>query len=146
MSFTEQSARRSVGLSRPRGAAISGRAGTALLVLGLVMVPWIVYLHTDLPAAVHAEHWDWAWTGLDAIEALGLITSGLLLRRGDTRVSLTAMVVATLLSVDAWFDTMTAAPGADLAMALVMAVCVEIPLAVTCAVLAWRRFPARTAG
>ncbi|NUP38912.1 MAG: hypothetical protein HOY76_18325, partial [Streptomyces sp.] len=46
-----------------------------------------------------------------------------------------------LLVVDAWFDTVTAAPGAELVAALAMAVGAELPLAALCAVLALKRAP-----
>ncbi|MFE3634706.1 hypothetical protein [Streptomyces sp. NPDC059168] len=150
-----RTARMRAGRRHPRGTALAGSvtaqrgvppvaprwAGPVLLGLGLVMIPWVVYLHTSLPATAEAPHWAWAWTGLDVLEALGLVSTGLLLRRRDARASLTAMAASTLLFVDAWFDTMTAAPGADLVSAIAMAVCAEIPLALACAVLARRGFP-----
>ncbi|MGW5048864.1 hypothetical protein [Streptomyces griseoluteus] len=143
------------GRRYPRGTTLAGSVtarrgvppvaprwvGPVLLGLGLAMIPWVVYLHTSLPATAEAPHWAWAWTGLDVLEALGLGATGLLLRRGDARASLTAMAASALLVVDAWFDTMTAAPGADLASAVAMALCAEIPLAAACALLAWRGFP-----
>jgi hypothetical protein len=48
---------------------------------------------------------------------------------------------ATLLLVDAWFDVSTAAAGADQAAAVAMAICLEIPLAIVCALLAVRTLP-----
>ncbi|MFD2420437.1 hypothetical protein [Amycolatopsis pigmentata] len=68
-------------------------------------------------------------------------STGLLLRRGDCRACLTSAATSTLLLVDAWFDTMTAAPGPDFKLAVLMAVFAELPLAVACAVLATRTFP-----
>ncbi|MFJ6841551.1 hypothetical protein ACIQRE_02655 [Streptomyces griseoluteus] len=143
------------GRRHPRGTALAASVtarrgvppvaprwvGPVLLGLGLAMIPWVVHVHTSLPATAEAPHWAWAWTGLDVLEALGLSSTGLLLRRGDARASLTAMAASALLVVDAWFDTMTAAPGADLASAVAMALCAEIPLAAACALLAWRGFP-----
>ncbi|WP_328537500.1 hypothetical protein [Streptomyces sp. NBC_00344] len=135
----------------PSGPATNSRRGASPVVprwvgplfagLGLAMIPWVVYLHTSLAATAHASHWAWTWTGLDALEALGLVSTGLLLRRWDARMSLTAMATSALLVVDAWFDTMTAAPGADLLSAIAMAVCAELPLAAACALVAWRGFP-----
>ena len=112
-----------------------------LVGLGLALLPWLVVLATSLPADATASHWSLAWTGLDALEAVGLISTGVLLRRGDPRHCLTAVATAALLLLDAWFDTTTAAPGGDFASALVMAVCVEIPLAFVCARLAMRSLP-----
>ncbi|WP_234532777.1 hypothetical protein [Streptomyces shenzhenensis] len=131
----------------PKAAAASAlplllrRAATVLTVLGLAMIPWLVFLYTGLPATAQASHWAWTWTGLDSFEALGLLSTGLLLRRGDCRACLTSAATSTLLLVDAWFDTMTAAPGPDFKLAVLMAVFVELPLAVACAVLATRTFP-----
>jgi hypothetical protein len=131
---------------RPKTAAASTsplplrRAATVLTVLGLAMIPWLVLLNAGLPATAQAAHWDWAWTGLDSFEALGLLSTGLLLRRGDSRACLTSAATSALLLVDAWFDTMTAAPGSDFKLAVLMAVFAELPLAVACAVLATRTF------
>jgi len=72
---------------------------------------------------------------------IGALLPGLLLRRGDCRACLTAAATSALLLVDAWFDTMTAAPGPDFELAVLMAVFAELPLAVACAVLATRAFP-----
>jgi hypothetical protein len=112
----------------------------ALVAAGLAMIPWLFVLALALPATTTAGHWNAAWTGLDGMEALGLLGTGLLLRRGDARAALTAACTATLLVVDAWFDLLTAAPGADRLLAAVMAGCAELPLAVLCGVIAVRRF------
>lgn len=109
---------------------------SVLLISGAALVPWLVVLATTLPPTAQVGHWNVAWAGLDALEALGLVATGLLRRRGDGRHRLTAAATCALLVVDAWFDTVTAAPGAELATALAMAVCAELPLAVVCAALA----------
>ncbi|MFF5235370.1 hypothetical protein [Dactylosporangium sp. NPDC000521] len=80
----------------PKAAAASTfplllrRAARVLTVLGLAMIPWLVFLHNGLPATAQALHWAWTWTGLDSFEALGLLCTGLLLRRGDCRACLTS--------------------------------------------------------
>jgi hypothetical protein len=51
---------------------------------------------------------------------------------------LAATTTATLLVIDAWFDTTTAVAGSDLAEAATMALCAELPLAALCAWLAVR--------
>ncbi|MEV6672706.1 hypothetical protein [Streptomyces sp. NPDC051162] len=112
--------------------------GHALVVSGLALLPWLFVLATGLPATTTASRWSAAWVGLDALEALALITTGLLTVRRDHRHGVAAAATAALLVMDAWFDTMTAAPGADLASALAMAVALELPLAVVCGVLAVR--------
>ncbi len=125
-----------------RAAAAAGPWPARLLIgAALAMVPWLFCLAALLPATATAAHWNAVWVGLDAAEALGLLATGLLLRRGDPRRALTAACTATLLAVDAWFDCGTAARGFDRLTALLMAVGVEIPLAVLLAVAAWRALP-----
>ncbi|MFJ1651139.1 hypothetical protein ACIOC2_06865 [Streptomyces sp. NPDC088337] len=81
--------------------------------------------------------------GLDALESLGLVVTGLLLARRDARRCVTAAGTATLLVADAWFDTTTASAG-EAAAALAMAFCAELPLAAVCALVACRALPGRT--
>lgn len=125
-------------------AATRGRwvawAGVGLTGAGIAMVPWLGVLVAGLPARFEAAHWNAAWVGLDALEALGLFATGTLLRRRDARAALTAAATATLLLIDAWFDIVTSgAAGRPLAIA--MAVAAEIPLSALCAGLAIRTFP-----
>ncbi|MEU2424943.1 hypothetical protein ABZ619_28670 [Streptomyces sp. NPDC007851] len=119
----------------PRGMR---RAGGLLVACGLALLPWLYVLATGLPATATAVHWPVAWVGLDALEALGLIATGLLAARDDRRHALAAAATATLLVVDAWFDTTTAAPGGDFATAVAMALGAELPLAALCGRLALR--------
>ncbi|MGW3497464.1 hypothetical protein [Streptomyces sp. NPDC001020] len=109
-----------------------------LIGCGLTLLPWLVVLANGLPGTTIASNWCTAWIGLDALEALGLIATGLLAARGHHLHTLTATATATLLVVDAWFDTMTAAPGADQVSAIAMALGAELPLAVVCVALAVR--------
>jgi hypothetical protein len=109
-----------------------------LLSGGFLLLPWLVLLAVELPSMTLA------WVGLDAMEAAGLIVTGLLvLRRHPLRTTAAAMT-ATLLLVDAWFDT-TTSTGTDLVFAVALAVVVELPLAALCAALALRtaRTPAQ---
>jgi hypothetical protein len=115
--------------------------GWALTGTGAAMIPWLFVLAAELPAQTTAVHWNTVWVGLDSLEALGLASTGLLLRRQDSRAGLTAAATATLLAVDAWFDVLTSAPGADRAVAIAMAVGAELPMAALCAYLAVRLHP-----
>ncbi|WP_198535485.1 hypothetical protein [Streptomyces caatingaensis] len=112
--------------------------GLALAACGAALVPWLACLATGLPATYPAVRWPLAWAGLDALEAAGLLTTGLLTARHDPRHRPAAAATAALLVADAWFDTVTAVPGADFASALAMAVALELPLATVCAALAAR--------
>ncbi len=128
--------------ARPGGAGLPGRRSRwlhrALIAAGLGMIPWLVLLGSSLPASTTAWHWPAAWVGLDGLEALGLLGTGVLLARRDSRYRLTAMATATLLLTDAWFDVLTSAPGRERLTAIAMAACPELPVAALCAVLAVR--------
>ncbi|WP_171161750.1 hypothetical protein [Streptomyces sp. I05A-00742] len=118
--------------------------GYALAACGIALLPWLFVLATSLPAETTASKWSAAWVGLDALEALALITTGTLAVRRHSLHTLTAAATSALLVVDAWFDVMTAAPGADLASALLMALAAELPLAAVCGVVAVRGHGRRT--
>ncbi|MFG2577928.1 hypothetical protein [Streptomyces malaysiensis] len=111
-----------------------------LLVSGAALVPWLYVLaRRTVPPTALVGRWNAAWVGLDALEALGLLSTAALRRRGDDRHRLTAAATAALLVVDAWWDTVTAAPGGELVSAVAMAVCAELPLAAPCTALALGR-------
>jgi len=110
--------------------------GMALIGCGIALLPWLLVLAATLPTAPRVPHWSAAWLGLDALEALGLIATGALLLRRDPRHPLTAAATAALLIVDAWFDIVTSARGAELAAAIAMAAVAELPVAALCVVLA----------
>jgi len=69
---------------------------------------------------------------------MALFATGRFLKRADNRCTLTATAAAAFLLTDAWFDVTAATPGRALAIAIVMAVCAEIPIAIVCTVLALR--------
>ncbi|MFJ9246689.1 hypothetical protein [Streptomyces sp. NPDC101776] len=96
---------------------------------GLALIPWIFVL------ARVAGAYPVAWIGLDTMEAMGLVGTGLLLARRDLRRVAVAPATAVLLAVDAWFDVLTAGPG--VLVALLMAACLELPLAALCTAVAW---------
>ncbi|MBV9451449.1 MAG: hypothetical protein JO345_36740 [Streptosporangiaceae bacterium] len=110
----------------------------ALTAGGAGLIPWLV-LATCVPAITRAWDWSAAWTGLDSFEALGLLSTGLLLLRRDARYRLAAAATAVLLLTDACFDITTSVPGAGRVLAITMATCLELPVSVTCAALAAHR-------
>lgn len=122
---------------RPRLERIARvRPEAVLLASGVALVPWLYVLARTLPSTARVAHWNAAWVGLDALESLGLLSTAVLRMRGDDRHRLTAAATGTLLVVDAWFDTVTAASDGELAGAVAMAVGAELPLAAVCAALA----------
>ncbi|MFJ9468533.1 hypothetical protein [Streptomyces caniferus] len=119
-----------------RRAASRRLQGRILTAAGLALLPWLGYLAGTLPPAEAA-----AWVALDALEAAALLTAGTRLLRADPRHRAPAAAAAVLLLADAGIDLATAAPGQELATAVLMAVGAELPLAALCVVLALR--PAR---
>jgi hypothetical protein len=107
---------------------------------GLAMAPWLAVLFFYLPSTTAVPHWNVAWVGLDAMEAVGLFTAGRLLARGDRRYAITATVTGTALLVDAWFDILTSASRTELLAAVAMAG-IELPLSGLCFFLALRAVP-----
>jgi hypothetical protein len=98
----------------------------------LVLVPTVVVLLVTLPSTHQSEHWDIAWGGFDVMLALMLVAVALTAWRGSAWLEAAAASAATLLVVDAWFDVLTASNGTELAIAIVEAVFVELPLALLC--------------
>lgn len=141
----------STPMTRPGPATLAGRRrhdllwwlASALTAGGVGLIPWLVVLATYLPASTRAWNWATAWVGLDSLEVLGLVSTGVLLIRRDVRYPLTAAATAALLLVDAWFDITTSAPGPARVIAIAMAVGLELPVSAVCAALAARGYPRR---
>jgi hypothetical protein len=102
------------------------------------LIPWDFYLALTLPRRSVAHHYDAAWVGFDLILILVLARIGWLAARRDPHVVLTAAAGATLLLVDAWFDVVTSAPGAQRTQAILFALVLELPGAFLCGLLAHR--------
>ncbi|MER0445501.1 hypothetical protein ABR738_13165 [Streptomyces sp. Edi4] len=117
------------------------RMATVLTGAGIALVPWMVVLAKTLPASTEVSHWSTAWVGLDALLAVGLTGTGVLVRRGDPRAAQAAAAAGAVLVVDAWFDVMTAAAGAEFGVALGLALVAELPMAAICAYIALRPRP-----
>ncbi len=110
----------------PRWIAVLFAVGSVLF------VPYIVTLALTLPPHARAAHYDAAWVGLDVFELVALVSTAWFVWTRSTWVALTAMSAATLLLCDAWFDVVTARPGAHRALAVASAALVELPLAAVC--------------
>jgi hypothetical protein len=104
----------------------------------VAMVPWTVVLAVTLPRHYLASHWRLAWVGLDTATVVFLAWTAWMAHRQRQALVVSAIVTATLLSVDAWFDVVTATGNADRLASLATAVFGEIPLAVLLFVVASR--------
>ena len=98
----------------------------------IVLVAWMVFLAQSLDGKAVGSHWSTVWIGLDTMEALALAALGVLLVRHDHRARTAATVAATLFGMDAWFDVMLS-NGSDFAVAVMLAMVFELPLAAACA-------------
>lgn len=95
----------------------------------LFLIPWIAYLSVSLPTSRTVSNWRYAWVGFDAalIVAIG-ITALCAWRRLQIFIPW-AVVTATLLGCDAWFDIVLDWNSSDLTGAVVTALVAELPLA-----------------
>ncbi len=116
-----------------RRPPLAGRLGVVFTALALCLVPWTVYLAVELPERAVARHYDLAWTGFDIALVLLLAGTAWTAHHRSRFFALTATATATLLVVDAWFDVVTSAPGGEQLVAVMLAVLVELPLALLCA-------------
>lgn len=95
----------------------------------VALIPWIALLAVRLPHHYVAAHWKLTWVGFDLALLTGLgATAWAAWRRRQLLVA-TAVVTATLLSCDAWFDV-TTSTGAGTLVSVGSAALVELPLAV----------------
>jgi hypothetical protein len=106
------------------------------IVCSVVLIPWIVYLGFSLPAREVSHHYDAAWVGFDIFEVIALGATGYLALRRSRYLALASASAATLLVCDAWFDVLTS-PRRHVLESIVLAVVIELPLAVVCAWLSY---------
>ncbi|GAC1610168.1 MAG: hypothetical protein NVS3B26_15520 [Mycobacteriales bacterium] len=102
------------------------------LILGVAMVPWIIWLSLHLPAHQRSAHYRDAWVGYDVAELSALIGMAVTALRNSRLLHEFGLLSGVLLAVDAWFDVMTAPAGFDTHAALLDALLVELPLAALC--------------
>lgn len=95
----------------------------------LFLIPWIGYLSSSLPTHREVDQWRLAWVGFDAMLILTLgITALCAWRRLQVFIPW-AVVTATLLICDAWFDIVLDWNTDDLTGSILTAVFAELPLA-----------------
>ena len=117
-----------------RGSRVLTRVFT---VCGVLLVPWIGVLVEQLHGRAGERSFAASWVGLDVLEAVCLLSVAQLMRRQHRATSPAAAATAAILCMDAWFDTMSAAPQLPYAEALAMACFAELPLAALLACTAW---------
>jgi len=113
-------------------------AAPMFLLLATLLVPWTAYLAVSLPRSDLAHHYRIAWVGFDVLLTAALLVTGIMARRRSPRIQVPAAATATLLLVDSWFDvTMSGSKSQELE-AILLAICVELPLAAVALYIAYR--------
>jgi hypothetical protein len=100
-------------------------------VLGAATIPWTVYLAMSLPDQARNHHYRVAWVGFDILLIVVLLGTAYAAWRGRRIVGLLAASTATMLVADAWFDV-TTSRRSEVPRAIVLALLVELPLAIVC--------------
>ncbi len=106
-------------------------AAWGLGVGAVLLIPWTAYLALTLPERAVAVHYDLAWVGFDVMLVAVLAAAAYAAFRRPRWLPVWASSAATMLVVDAWFDIVTSR-GVDRFEAVVMALLVELPVAVAC--------------
>jgi hypothetical protein len=119
--------RRLPGNLRPRRVV-----GLILVLGGVVLVPWTLFLAYRLPSRHTSHHWDLAWVGFDVALAAALAATGIGAVRRAPWAVVAATAAATLLVSDAWFDNALANGVDEHVEAALEAGLVELPLALLC--------------
>jgi ABC-type proline/glycine betaine transport system permease subunit len=97
---------------------------------GVLFAAWTGYLAVSLPERSVSWHYNLAWVGFDVLILAAVLATAWLSYRRSPQTAVTAGGTAALLVADAWFDITTSAPGRPLAVAIVLAVVVELPVAI----------------
>jgi hypothetical protein len=103
-----------------------------LLIVAVGLVPWTLLMAFRLPAEHTSHHWDAAWVGFDVGLVLALVATGYGLLRRSPWLGATAVVAATMLLTDAWFDNLLASGHDEHLEAALEAAVGELPLALVC--------------
>ena len=116
-------------LSPPRLERVR-RIRLVLMVGAIVwLIPWIAYLAVMLPDRYVSYNWTATWVGFDVLLLMFMVATVVLALSRRQLLVLSAFTTGVLLTCDAWFDVMTAAPS-DRWPSILTAVLVEVPLAV----------------
>jgi len=116
----------------------------AVLAIVAGLIPWTAYLAWSLPGHFRAHNWRLAWVGFDVglIVVLAYTAWAAWARRQI--LAPTAIVAATMLICDAWFDVNTSFATKGEALTIVTALGGNLPLALVFILLA-RRIMLRSA-
>lgn len=117
---------------------VLGRIAIIYPIFALVLLPWTLYLAESLPRHHVTLHWDISWVGLNVVLILALAMTGYLSYIQSRWVAISSTVLGSVLLLDAWFDILGQHSPQELRQALLLAIFIEIPLAITSFVIAGR--------
>jgi len=106
----------------------------AVTTASLVLIPWIGYLAASLPDRHVAGQWKAAWVGFDIVLVAFLAGTAWCAWRRRQLLVPAAIITATLLICDVWFDVLLDWGSRDMWCSVATAVLGELPLA---ALLLW---------
>jgi hypothetical protein len=109
-----------------------------ILVVTLFLIPWTILLAFTLPRHYVAARWGAVWVGFDVFLTAWLAVTAWAAWRRRQLVIVAALVTATLLLTDVWFDVLTAGTRNDLLISIATALCGNIPLAILLVLVAHR--------
>ena len=100
-----------------------------LVIASISLVGWMIYILNAFPTSYRAEHWNVAWFGYDFAMLVTLISTSWALWNKRQAAIPGAIVSATFLVIDSWFDVVTSNPGWDFKLAITSACLIELPTA-----------------
>jgi hypothetical protein len=95
----------------------------------VVLAAWTAVLALTLPRYYRSGGWRGAWVGFDIVLLVTFAVTAWAAWRHRQLVIICLVVVATLLFCDAWFDVTLDLRTSGFLLSLLMALCVELPLA-----------------
>lgn len=116
------------------------RAIALVVIIGgcLGLAAWIGVLAVTLPRYYHTGGWRGAWVGFDVFELVTFAVTAWAAWKHRQVVIACLIVLATLLCCDAWFDVTLDLRTNGFWLSLLLALCVELPLAALALIIARR--------
>ena len=113
----------------PAGPLRRAVALTAIIACCAALAAWTGVLAVTLPRYYHTGGWRGAWVGFDVLLLIAFAVTAWAGWRHRQLVIICLVVLATLLCCDAWFDVTLDLRTSGFLLSLLMALCVELPLA-----------------
>ena len=104
----------------------------AFTAIGIVLLPWTIWLSSSLPHHHVTTRWDVAWSGFDTGLALFFLATATAAYLRSPWVGALAAATGTMLIVDAWFDIVLESHADELRQSILLAAFAEIPTALFC--------------